>query len=101
VAGVLLCEDGGGVEDAFGLGERLMGLTPAGETYLFAKNNVQLSPSTSRRRASRPEFVREGDYRETEFAGATFDPSGKWLFVNVSRRGSPSRSPGRGRRGLL
>ena len=27
--GVLLCEDGGGVEDAFGMGERLMGLTPA------------------------------------------------------------------------
>ena len=31
------------VEDVFGPGERLMGLTPAGETYIFAKNNVTLT----------------------------------------------------------
>lgn len=99
--GVLLCEDGGGVEDAFGMGERLMGLTPAGETYLFAKNNVQLTAADIREAGKSAEFVQEGDYRDTEWAGATFDPSGRWLFVNLQSPGITFAITGPWERGLL
>lgn len=99
--GVLLCEDGGGVEDAFGMGERLMGLTPAGETYIFAKNNVQITATEIRQAGKSAEFVREGDYRDTEWAGATFDPSGKWLFVNLQSPGVTFAITGPWERGLL
>jgi secreted PhoX family phosphatase len=99
--GVLLCEDGGGVEDAFGMGERLMGLTPAGETYIFAKNNVQLTPTEIRQAGKSAEFIKEGDYRDTEWAGATFDPSGKWLFVNLQSPGITFAITGPWERGLL
>ncbi|TNC48622.1 DUF839 domain-containing protein [Rubellimicrobium rubrum] len=99
--GVLLCEDGGGVEDAFGMGERLMGLTPAGETYLFAKNNVQLTAADIRQAGKSAEFVKEGDYRDTEWAGATFDPSGQWLFVNLQSPGITFAITGPWERGLL
>ena len=99
--GVLLCEDGGGVEDAFGLGERLMGLTPAGESYIFAKNNVQLAPADIQAAGKSAEFIREGDYRETEWAGATFDPSGRWLFVNIQSPGITFAITGPWERGLL
>jgi hypothetical protein len=99
--GVLLCEDGGGIEDAFGLGERMMGLTPAGETYLFAKNNVQLSAADIQAAGKSAEFIREGDYRETEWAGATFDPSGRWLFVNLQSPGITFAITGPWERGLL
>jgi hypothetical protein len=99
--GVLLCEDGGGIEDDFGLGERLMGLTPAGETYLFAKNNIQLAPADITAAGKSSEFIREGDFREMEFAGATFDPSGRWLFVNVQTPGITFAITGPWEKGLL
>jgi hypothetical protein len=99
--GVLLCEDGGGVEDAFGPGERLMGLTPAGETYVFAKNNVMLSPADIAGAGKSAEFVEEGDHRQNEFAGATFDPSGRWLFVNTQTPGITFAITGPWERGLL
>ena len=99
--GVLLCEDGGGVEDAFGPGERLMGLTPAGETYIFAKNNVLLTPSEIRGAGKSLEFIEEGDYRATEWCGATFDPSGRTLFVNVQSPGITFAITGPWERGLL
>lgn len=99
--GVLLCEDGGGVEDAFGMGERLMGLTPAGETYLFAKNNVQLTAAEIQAAGKSAEFIREGDHRDAEWAGATFDPSGQWLFVNLQSPGITFAITGPWERGLL
>jgi uncharacterized protein len=98
--GVLLCEDGGGVEDDFGQGERLMGLTPAGETYLFAKNNVTLTPAEIKAAGKSEAFVAEGDYRDMEWAGATFDPSGKWLFVNIQTPGVTFAITGPWERGL-
>jgi secreted PhoX family phosphatase len=99
--GVLLCEDGGGVADDFGPGERLMGLTPAGETYLFAKNNVALTAAEVQGAGKSTEFIKEGDYRETEWAGANFDPSGKWLFVNIQTPGITFAITGPWERGLL
>ena len=67
--GILMCEDGGGVEDEFGFGERLVGLMPDGGTYALAKNNVVLDAAEhpaggqvanlhSRRRLPRQGMVR-------------------------------------------
>lgn len=55
---VLVCEDS---EDA-----RIIGITPAGKAYVIAKNI---------------------GYRESEFAGPVFSPSGKTLFVNIQSPG--------------
>jgi uncharacterized protein len=64
---LLLCEDG----DLSG--QRLAGLTLDGVIFPFAVNNVVLSGERN---------GLTGDFRGAEWAGATFDPSGKWLFVN-------------------
>lgn len=52
------CEDGGGEN-------RVMGITPRGEVYKFASNRLNGS----------------------EFAGATFDPSGRRFYVNIQSPG--------------
>jgi len=59
--GLVLCEDGSGTQF-------LRGLTQSGQIFDFAINNIN----------------------DTEFAGATFSPDGKTLFVNIqgSTRGS-------------
>ena len=56
--GLLLCEDGGGEQF-------VRGITPRGEIFDFAKNI--------------------GDHRE--FAGATFSPDGRVLFLNIQGGG--------------
>lgn len=55
---VIICED---KEDP-----RIIGITPKGETYVIAKNI---------------------GYRESEFAGPVFSPSGDTLFVNIQSPG--------------
>lgn len=55
---VIICEDS---EDA-----RIIGITPSGKAYEIAKNI---------------------GYRESEFAGPVFSPSGKTLFVNIQSPG--------------
>lgn len=82
--GVLLCEDGGASPDEYGPGARLVGLTPAGESYYFGKNNIEL---TSSQIASAGKVVPEGDYRDNEFCGACWDPMGNTLFVNAQTPG--------------
>ncbi len=83
--GVLLCEDGGGVDDQ-GLGriERLVGLTSDGASFVFARHNVNLGAGQI---AAAGKLVAPGDYRDSEFCGACFDPAGKVLFVNVQQPG--------------
>lgn len=73
--GLVLCEDGSGRE-------YLHGLTPEGETFPFAENNVVLSA----------ELRDAKDYGGTDFtgsewAGATFEPNGSWLFANLQNPG--------------
>lgn len=51
-------------EDRSGEMVRIVGVTPAGKLYTFARNHVH-----------------------TEFAGATFSPDGSTLFVNLQGRG--------------
>lgn len=82
--GVMLCEDGGNSPDAFGTGSRLVGLTRAGEAYHFAKNNVVLD---AQQIANAGKNVAAGDYRDSEFCGACWDPTGRWLFVNLQTPG--------------
>jgi hypothetical protein len=69
--GILLCEDG---EDT----EFLHTLTRDGEISPFCQNRVVL-------RGERNGIY--GDFTGAEFAGACFDPSGVWLFVNVQKPG--------------
>lgn len=83
--GVLLCEDGGGVDDqGQGRIERLVGLTSEGASFVFARHNVNLSVEQI---ASAGKTVAPGDYRNSEFCGACFDPAGQVLFVNVQSPG--------------
>jgi uncharacterized protein len=70
--GILLCEDGDLT------GQRLIGLSPRGETFVFAQNNIVLD-------GEKNGII--GDFRGREWAGATFDPGGKWLFVNIQTPG--------------
>jgi uncharacterized protein len=82
--GVLLCEDGGGSTDAYGTGSRLLGLNPAGEAYIFCKNHIELSATQI---AAAGKRVPEGNYRDREFCGACYDPTGRVLFVSIQTPG--------------
>ncbi len=84
--GLLLCEDGSGVTgDAYGIGNRLMGITGMGEAYIFAKNNVNLSADEVAGAGKIASAA--GDNRTREMAGACFDPTGRFLFVNIQTPG--------------
>ena len=65
------CEDGD--TDNF-----VRGLTLDGAIFPFARNNVVL-------RGEKNGFA--GDFRAREFAGATYSPDGRWLFVNAQTPG--------------
>ncbi|MBV7257821.1 DUF839 domain-containing protein [Pacificimonas sp. WHA3] len=99
--GILLCEDGGGVEDEFGFGERLLGLLPNGQAYPFAKNNIQLTTADIAGAGKSTMLIGEGDYRRQEWAGACFDPTGRILFVNNQTPGITFAISGPWQRGTL
>jgi len=65
--GLVLCEDGDRVP------QKLQILTRAGMLNEFAAMNVRLNGERN---------GLKGDFRDSEWAGATFSPDGKWLFVN-------------------
>jgi hypothetical protein len=69
--GLVLCEDGT-------TNPRIHGLTLDGRIFRFAQNNMVLN-------GERNGLI--GDYRTAEFAGATFSPDGRWLFVNAQSPG--------------
>lgn len=84
--GLLMCEDGSGITgDAYGIGNRLMGVTSDGDTYIFAKNNVNLTPDEVVGAGKIASAA--GDYRTREFCGACFDPTGRFMFVNIQSPG--------------
>lgn len=78
--GLLTCEDGGGQVTAGvrTFGTRLVGIDRRGGSYVFAENNVVIENPLDDRPAIVPD-----DYRGSEFCGATFSPSGRYLFVNI------------------
>ncbi len=70
--GIVLCEDGNRVP------QRMHALSRSGELGDLAASNVQL-------RGERNDL--KGDFRGSEWAGATFSPDGKWLFANLQSPG--------------
>jgi len=83
--GLVLCEDGSGLE-------YLHGLSASGEIFKFAQNNVVLSGTKG--------FT--GDFTGSEWAGATFEPkNGNWLFVNTQAPGITFAITGPWRQGAL
>jgi len=83
--GLLLCEDGKDLE-------YLHVLSPHGELERFCRNRVLLDGQVNDLR---------GDFTGAEFAGACFDPSGTWLFVNVQAPGITMAITGPWERGAL
>lgn len=83
---ILICEDASiAATDSFGFGQRLMGLTAQGDAYIFSKNNVVLSQAQLVAAGKLGSL--SGDHRAKEFAGACFDPTGRYLFVNIQTPG--------------
>jgi secreted PhoX family phosphatase len=93
---LLMCEDAAG--NNFTAGERLIGLTLDGETFTFAMNNINL---TAAQVAAAGKNVPPGDHRQSEWAGATFSPDGRWLFVNIQTPGITFAITGPWHRGPL
>lgn len=87
--GLVLCEDGGGVE-------YLHGLSPKGEIFQFAANNVMIP-------AGSPVNGITGDYTGSEWAGACFGSGyGRdFLFVNLQSPGITFAITGPWRNGVL
>jgi secreted PhoX family phosphatase len=84
--GILLCEDGSSTV------QRLHGLTTHGRIFPFAENNVILDGERN---------GIAGDFRDQEWAGATFCQQGKWLFVNIQTPGITFAITGPWRSGAL
>lgn len=83
--GLVLCEDGG-------TNPCMHGLTRDGKISRFARNNVVLAGERN---------GIAGDFRSREFAGATFSPDGRWLFVNMQSPGITLAITGPWERGIL
>eukprot|EP00913_Durusdinium_trenchii_P028322 g26550.t1 len=99
---IFLCEDGGRDVDGFGLS--LLGLTRRGETFEFARNNINISSGDADALVAAghdPAAVGTGDFTGQEWAGATFSPDGNILFVNIQTPGITFAITGPWRRGLL
>ena len=77
---LLLCENGDGVTDEYGFGSRLLGITADGDSFTFAKNNIDLTLEDTVGAGKR---IEPDYYLAAEWAGACFDPGGEVLFVNI------------------
>ena len=83
--GLVLCEDGSG--------EQFMhGLTHGGSIFPLCKNNVVLAGQRN---------GITGNFTDSEFAGATFSPDGRWLFFNIQSPGITFACTGPWRNGAL
>ena len=78
--GILLCEDGDPVTDSYGPGTRIIGITAEGDSFPFAKNNIDLEREVI---AGAGKHILPNDYRAEEWAGACFDAKGEVLFANI------------------
>ncbi|MFN7387064.1 MAG: alkaline phosphatase PhoX [Lysobacteraceae bacterium] len=84
--GLVLCQDSYRKE-----AQSLFGLTPDGGIFEFARNNGIYEDFHGL----------DGDYTNSEFAGACFSPDGRWLFVNVYNPGFTVAITGPWKEGLL
>ncbi|SEH02127.1 hypothetical protein SAMN05444920_12462 [Nonomuraea solani] len=88
--GIVLCEDGSGVQ-------YLHGLTTRGQIFPFAANNVVIPDGVPGKPSIQP-----GDYSTREWAGSTFEPErGRWLFANIQSPGITFAITGPWRNGSL
>lgn len=90
--GIIICEDCGitTVQTPKGLKRyfpRLHALSPEGEIHLFAENNAVIE--------------KQGDFRGSEWTGASFSPDGKWLFANIQTPGFTVAITGPWKKGCL
>lgn len=89
--GIVLCEDGSGLE-------YMHGLTPDGQIFQFAQNNVRLPAGVMQARG----YSGSGNYTGSEWAGATFEPkNGNWMFANIQSPGITFAITGPWRKGAL
>lgn len=70
--GLLVCEDGVGPV------QRLIAIGRDARATVFARNAIRLDGQRN---------GIAGDHRDKEWAGASFSPDGRWLFVNVQTPG--------------
>ena len=63
-------------------GTRLLALDRHGQSMEIGENNIVIDEPIPGRPA-----IESGDYRQSEWAGATFSPDGKTLFVNIQTPG--------------
>jgi secreted PhoX family phosphatase len=82
---LMACEDGAGAQS-------VKGVTTDGQVFTFLTNNTVLN-------GEKNGFVR--DYRDTDLAGATFSPDGRWMFFNVFDPGFTVAITGPWHRGAL
>lgn len=95
---VFLCEDGSNAV------QRLLVITPSGDTFIFAENNITLTQEQVSRTVDmngvkrNPAFISSGlagaatastpiSFTGAEWAGASFSPDGNTLFINVQGPG--------------
>jgi secreted PhoX family phosphatase len=83
--GIAICEDGT-------TNPCIHGLARDGRLFRFARNNIVLAGERN---------GLSGDFRAREFAGATYSPDGRWLFVNVQNPGITFAITGPWEQGLL
>jgi secreted PhoX family phosphatase len=83
--GLVICEDSTATP-------RIHGLARDGRIFRFAQNNVVLSGQRN---------GVSGDFRDGEFAGATYSPDGRWLFVNIQNPGITFAITGPWEQGML
>jgi uncharacterized protein len=69
--GLAICEDGT-------MTPCVHGLMRDGRIFRFARNNIRITE---------PRNGLTGDFRQREFAGATYSPDGTWLFFNAQTPG--------------
>ncbi len=82
--GILLQEDGGTHNfNGTTVGCRMMGLLPDGNTFTFAENNLTPDVRAMAAAMGKPGNGSQGG----EFAGGTFSPDGRVLFVNIQTPG--------------
>jgi secreted PhoX family phosphatase len=88
--GLVLCEDGSGLEF-------MHGLTPDGEIFRLAQNNAVLPSELAAARG-----YSRTDFSDSEWAGATFEPkNGNWLFASLQSPGITFAITGPWRQGAL
>ena len=82
---IVLCEDGGGISNAESelvTGARLLVLGNDNTARIIAENNVRIDKTLPDKNT-----IQVSNYRSSEWAGATFSPDGKTLYVNIQSPG--------------